>query len=118
MTGTGLLSPALDGSGLMAEPGLGGQLCGRVSQPLFSNLPRLQALALAAGHAALEHAPSHSMISPADKAVFVSASKGGLESFSNGQPDLGPWLSRYLSSYPGQLLRDRLEWQGGGRTKL
>ncbi len=32
------------------------------------------------------------------------------------QPDLGPWLSRYLSNVPGQGLRDRLGWLGGGRN--
>jgi 3-oxoacyl-[acyl-carrier-protein] synthase II len=59
------------------------------------------------------------MIAPVDKAVFVSASKGGLEAFGafgGAQPELGPWLSRYLSNSPGQALRDRLQWQGGGRN--
>jgi 3-oxoacyl-(acyl-carrier-protein) synthase len=116
VTGTGLLSPALDGSGLKSSPELGGLLCGRVTQALPAGLPRLQALALAAGLAALEQAPSQAMIAPEDKAVFVSASKGGLDIFDTPAPDPGPWLNRYLPDVPGERLRDRLGWLGGGRN--
>ena len=116
VTGLGVLSPSLDGQGLAPAPELGGLLCGRVTRALEDVPTRLQGLALAAGRDALSQAPRLDRIDPQEKAVFVSASKGGLESFNDAKPDLGPWLGRFLSGQAGQALRDDLAWQGGGRN--
>jgi 3-oxoacyl-[acyl-carrier-protein] synthase II len=116
VTGTGLLSPPLDGSGLGQAQDLGGLLCGRVATALEPGMPRLHALALAAGAAAVAQAPGLVKLKPEAKAIFVSASKGGLEAFNTAVPELGPSLDLYRADAPGQRLRAQLGWNGGGRN--
>jgi 3-oxoacyl-[acyl-carrier-protein] synthase II len=55
-------------------------------------------------------------LSPEDKGVYLSSSKGGMECFDGPVPDLGPSLWRYLSSSPGQAVRAHLGWTGPGRN--
>ena len=116
ITSTGRLSAPLDGSGLRPDASLGGRLSARVQVQAVADEPRLHAMARAAAALALERAPGLDAI-PADaKGVFVSSSKGGMESFQGPAPDLGGLLWRYASQGPGQALRRRLGWTGPGRN--
>lgn len=110
VTGTGRVSPSMDGSGLTPDAALGGRLSGRVAVTVEGDEPRLHALARVAAGKAVAQARRLGRLQPERKGVFVSASKGGLEGF----PDVGPSLWRYLSDSPGGRLRQRLGWTGGG----
>jgi 3-oxoacyl-(acyl-carrier-protein) synthase len=112
VTGTGRVSPPLDGSGLKPDTLLGGLLSGRVAAEAGKDEPRLHALARLAADQALGMAPNLERVAAEDKAVFVSSSKGGMDGF----PDAGPWLWKLLTQGPGQCLNAKLGWLGGGRN--
>lgn len=116
ITATGRVSAPLDGSGLLPDAHLGGRLSGRAPVQAAAGELRLHALARQASERALAGLPHLERLAPEEKAVFLSASKGALEVFDAGVHDLGPALWRWLSSSPGQALRDRLGWLGGGRN--
>ena len=89
-----------------------GCLIGRCGLELLPGESRLECMAreLAQWAAALDR-PG---LEADRKAVFFSASKGGMEAFEAPQVDLGAYLHRYLSSGSGGLIRDALGWSGGG----
>lgn len=116
VTAVGRVSAPLDGSGLLPDPRLGGRLSARSPVQAAPGELRLHALARVAAEQALADLPGLAKVDARQKAVFISASKGGLEAFDTDPPDLGPGLWRWLSSSPGQAVRDRLGWQGGGRN--
>lgn len=116
LTAVGRLHAALDGSGLAPDPQLSGRLSGRAPVRPLDGEARLHALARQAAELALLQAPHLGRLAPDTKAVFVSSSKGGMEVFDGPRVDPGPGLWRYLSSSPGQALRQSLGWCGGGRN--
>lgn len=116
ITAVGRVSAPLDGSGLLPDSHLGGRLSGRAPLTPQAGELRLHALARVAADQALAQVPGLQRLPEDQKAVFLSASKGGLEIFDAAQPDPGPALWRWLSSSPGQALRQRLGWTGGGRN--
>ena len=76
----------------------------------------MHALARLAAEEALRGAPNLGRLSADEKGVFNSSSKGGMEIFDSGEVDPGPYLWRFLSSSPGQAVRNELGWLGGGRN--
>src|SRR5665213_261258 len=116
VTSIGRVSAPLDGSGLAPDPRLGGRLSARLEIHLRPGEPRLHALTRLAAEAALEGAPDLAALAADQKGVFLSSSKGGMEIFNEMPVDPGPGLWRYLSSSPGQSVRDKLGWTGGGRN--
>jgi 3-oxoacyl-[acyl-carrier-protein] synthase II len=116
VTAVGRACAPLDGSGLAPDPRVGGRLSARAEVSPREGEPRLHALARVAAERALAQAPGLAALSPEDKGVFVSSSKGGMEAFEGDRPDLGAGLWRFLSSGPGQALRAGLGWTGGGRN--
>jgi len=116
ITALGRVSAPLDGSGLAPDPRLQGRLSARLDVEARPGEPRLHALARLAAEAALEGAPGIGRLAAEEKGVFLSSSKGGMAVFDTAHPDPGPALWRFLSSSPGQAVRDALGWRGGGRN--
>lgn len=117
ITSVGRVSAPLDGSGLGPDPLLGGRLSARLpGLPVRPGELRLHALARLSAEKALSGAPHLGRLPAEQKGVFISSSKGGMEIFDGPQIDPGPALWRFLSSSPGQAVRDGLGWLGGGRN--
>ena len=77
ITSTGIVSAPLDGSGLRADPLLGGRLSARAPLRTPADEPRLHALARAASELALAGAPNLAGPGPlGTKGVYLSAEQG------------------------------------------
>lgn len=116
ISATGAICAPLNGGGLAPESLLQGRLSVRLQVRVAPGEPRLHALARLAAEQALGAAPGLAALAPEAKGLYVSTSKGGMEAFDGGVPDLGPGLWRYLSSSPGAALRAGLGWTGPGRN--
>jgi len=116
ITSVGRVSAPLDGSGIAPDALLGGRLSARLDVVVRPGEPRLHALARLAAEEALRGAPNLGQLAADEKGVFMSSSKGGMELFDKGEADPGPYLWRFLSSSPGQAVRNELGWLGGGRN--
>ena len=116
VSGAGYACAPLDGSGIRPDARLGGMLSARLEVAPLPGESRLAALARCAAERALDAAGNLAVLEPAEKGVYVSTSKGGIEAFSGESPELGPFLERYVSGGPGQDLRARLGWTGPGRN--
>jgi 3-oxoacyl-[acyl-carrier-protein] synthase II len=116
ITSVGRVSAPLDGSGIAPDALLGGRLSARLDIVGRPGELRLHALARLAAEEALRGAPNLDRLPADEKGVFISSSKGGMEIFDGGEADPGPYLWRFLSSSPGQAVRNELGWLGGGRN--
>lgn len=116
ITSVGTVSAPLDGSGIAPDSLLGGRLSARLDIIARMGELRLHALARLSAEEALRGAPNLDRLPAEEKGVFISSSKGGMEIFNEAGTDPGPNLWRFLSSSPGQAVRDALGWQGGGRN--
>lgn len=116
ITAVGRHCAPLDGSGLRPDALLDGRLSARLDLALDPDEPRLHGLTRLAADAALAQAPRLDYVADAQKGVFISSSKGGMEAFQGKSVRTGALHERYVSQGPGQALRQRLGWTGPGRN--